>query len=399
VAVSGAADVEHDLVLSHSAYVALVFAGPQIAASLLEAGIALASDVWDRRRLVLAGQAALCASLALVARTHGPWGLTVGLALAGTASGVACGAAQALVVVNDPRGAERAMVRWTLFASIGDMLTPIVTAASIALGFSFRGAMAAIASVVALQCAASAAKRPQARPSAAERPQARPSAAERPQARPSAGLRGARADAPDDEPPPTALREGLARARRRPRLWAWLFAAASCTLLDEIVVALAVLRMHREQGASAAFATSAAVAFAAGAVVGSAASDAAVARIGGQRLLLASAALCAAALGLALAARSPLATCGALFVVGVTCAPHHAIAFARAYDEMPGHPGAVQAISQLFIVIDIAAPVALGVVADRFGLGAAMAGLLLQPLIVLACAVWMPPPEPCERPR
>jgi MFS family permease len=367
VAVAGAANVEHDLVLSHAAYVALVFAGPQIAASLLEAGIAFASDVWDRRRLVLAGQIALAASLALGGCTHGPWGLTVGLALAGTASGVACGAAQALVVVTDPRGADRAMVRWTLFASIGDMLTPLVTAASIALGFSFRGAMIAIAAVVVLQCATSAGLR--------------------------TGVKETDGDGEDREPPATPIRDGLARAARRPRLWAWLFAAASCTLLDEIVVALAVLRMHREQGASPAFATTSAVAFAAGAVLGSAASDRAIARFGGQRLLVTSAVLCAGALGLALAAHSPLASCGALFVVGVTCSPHHALAFARAYDEMPDHPGTVQAIAQLFVVIDIVAPLVLGVLADRFGLGAAMAGLLLQPLVVLVCAAWMPARE------
>jgi fucose permease len=166
--------------------------------------------------------------------------------------------------------------------------------------------------------------------------------------------------------------------------------AAFCTLLDEIVVALAVLRLHREQGVPIAFATSAALVFAAGAVAGSAIADGAVARFGGRRVLVGSAAACAAALGASLAAQSPLPACAALFVVGVACAPHHAIAFARAYDEMPANPGTVQAIAQLFVGVEIVAPLALGTLADRVGLRPAMACLALQPLLIILAAAIAP---------
>ena len=72
----------------------------------------------------------------------------------------------------------------------------------------------------------------------------------------------------------------------------------------------------------------------------------------------------------------------ALFVVGVTSAPHHPLSIARAYEELPDHPGTVQAMGQLFVVVDVGAPLLLGAVADRFGLGAAMGCLLLQPVVV-----------------
>ncbi len=369
MAVSGAADVERDLVLSHAAYVGFVFAGPQLAASLLEVGIALLSDVWERRRLMIAGQAGLAVALLFAAWTRSPGGLSVGLTFAGATSGVACGAAQALLVASDPKGPDRAMVRWTLYASVGDLLAPVLTAASIALGFSFRGAMVAVAVVVAVQCALSALGRT------------------------SAGT-PARDDPPDSEPPADALRAALGRAARRPRLWLWLFVAALCTLLDEIVVALAVLRLNREEGVPVAFATTAALVFAAGAIAGSALSDRAVERFGGRRVLFGSAALCGLALAASLASGTPLATCAALFVVGVACAPHHALAFARAYDEMPGNPGTVQAVAQLFVVVDIVAPMALGVLADRFGLRVAMACLALQPVVIVLGAAIAP-----DRPR
>ena len=83
-----------------------------------------------------------------------------------------------------------------------------------------------------------------------------------------------------------------------------------------------------------------------------------------------------------------MASALALVVVGVTSAPHHPLALARAYDEMPNNPGTVQACAQLFAVVDVVAPLALGLAADRFGLGFATACLLLQPAIVVACAAW-----------
>jgi MFS family permease len=55
---------------------------------------------------------------------------------------------------------------------------------------------------------------------------------------------------------------------------------------------------------------------------------------------------------------------------------------------MPANPGTVQALAQLFTAIDVVAPLALGLIADRFGLRAAIACLVLQPLVIAVCAVW-----------
>jgi FSR family fosmidomycin resistance protein-like MFS transporter len=360
VAVTGAPSVEHELGLSHAAYVVAVFAAPLLVAAGLEAAVALASDRWERRRLVVGGQAGLAVSLLAAAWTPSAWGLAIALALAGTASGVACGAAQAILVQTDGRGADRAMVRWTLFGAVGDVLAPLVTAAALARGWSYRGAMAATAILVAAQCLVTACT--------GVVPREPPGA-------------------PDAEPAPEALARALARAARRPALWVWLLTAATCTLLDELVVAMSALRMQREQGLSEAVAAAATAAFAAGAVLGAWLTDRAVEWVGRRRVLVGSALLCAVALGALLASRTAAPSCVALLLVGVTCAPHHALAMARAYDQMPGNPGTVQACAQLFVVVEITAPVALGLTADRFGLDAAIACLLLQPAVVATCAV------------
>jgi MFS family permease len=253
------------------------------------------------------------------------------------------------------------MLLWAVFASVGDVLTPLVTGGAIALGFSYRGAMLAIAVVVVVQCAGVV-----------------------------RGLggrtQGARERLVDSEPTADPIRAALARAVRRPRLWIWLFAAASCTLLDELVVALAALRMKYEQGASEPWAAAMAATFAAGGILGAALADRIVVRLGARAVLLVSSLLCACALAAASGPRSAIACCMALFVVGVTCAPHHALAQARAYEEMPGNPGTVQAVAQLFVVFDVVAPLAVGFVADRFGLRAALACLALQPVVVAGCA-------------
>ncbi|HEX3771343.1 MAG TPA: MFS transporter [Polyangiaceae bacterium] len=360
VAVSGAPSIEREFVLSHTAYVAFVFALPLLVAAVLEGGIALLSDLRGRRRLVAAGQAGLALSLAFTAWTHSAWGLALGLALAGTTSGVACGAAQALLVAQDPRGTDRAMVRWTFFGAVGDLLTPLVTAGAIALGFTYRGASLAVAGIVGAQCVGSLL---------------------------AGGADPDRAPSPDDDPPADPLRAALARALRNPRLWAWLFAAASCTLLDELVVALATLRLQREEGVREALAVAASVTFAAGAVAGTLATDALVERFGGRRVLVVSAASCVLALGVGVEVHQAVASSIALFVIGVTCSPHHALAQARAYDELPANPGTVQAIAQLFTAVDIGAPLALGAIADRYGLRAAIGALALQPVIVATCAL------------
>jgi MFS family permease len=365
--VSGAPSVERELGLSHRGYVAFAFVLPLIGAAALEAGLALLSDVWGRARLVFLGQAALAAALFFVAWTSSPWSLTLGLAVAGASSGVACGAAQAILVRSNRAGADGALVRWSLYCAVGDVLTPLMTASAIALGHSYRAAMGAVALVVCVQCVLSAVLF----------------------ARTGAAQDGAL----DPEPAADRLRTAIARAIRLPRLWAWLLAAASCTLLDELVIALATLRLEHDRTATASLATAVATMFSAGAVLGAAVTHRMVTRLSPRSVLLFSSAICGVGLAAMVATGSVVASSFALFVLGAACAPHHPLALARAYEELPEHPGTVQAMGQLFVVVDVGAPLLLGVVADRFGLVAALGCLVVQPAIIATCAALLAGPR------
>jgi hypothetical protein len=72
-----------------------------------------------------------------------------------------------------------------------------------------------------------------------------------------------------------------------------------------------------------------------------------------------------------------------LFALGASAAPQYALLKARAYAASPGRPGVVNALAQVFVLIDVAGPLAFGVVADAFGVRAALACLAVQPLAVL----------------
>lgn len=358
--VVAAPSVEQEQLVSHRGYVLLVFAGPLLLASLLEAGFALVSDRVPRRRLVALGLMALSGSLALCALAESATLLSLALGVAGTASGVACGAAQAELVTRDPAAADRTLTRWVMFGGIGDVLTPLVIGVVLWLGGSYHGALWVAALVIAVQALL---VRTGPAPSAVAAPLA---------------------VSADDAEPEVPLGQALRDGARNGRLWLWLFGAALCTLLDEIVVALTTLHLERDLGTSPAAAAGYAAALSFGGVVGAFMADRALACVSSTRVLVACASVCSVSLVLVLASDSAGWMLPALVLVGMSAAPQYALLQARAYAAVPGRPGVVNALSEVFVLLDILAPVALGVVADRFGLELALACLLTQPLCVLA---------------
>jgi hypothetical protein len=73
----------------------------------------------------------------------------------------------------------------------------------------------------------------------------------------------------------------------------------------------------------------------------------------------------------------------AILLLGACAAPQYALLKARAYAESPGRPGVVNALSQVFVIIDVLGPLALGAVADALGVVAALGCLAVQPCAVL----------------
>jgi predicted MFS family arabinose efflux permease len=359
--VVAAPDVEQTHGIDHAGYALLIFSVPTLLAALVEAPLALVSDCVPRRRVLALGLVALSASLLLAALAEHVWLLSLGLGLAGAAGGVVCGAAQAELVASAQHGgAERALSRWTVWASAGDMLVPPVVAAATWLGSSHRAALGSVAILIAAHALA------------LWRAPVRLS-----------DTSSAACEREEEQRLPVWL--ALRRSARMPRLWALLLATASCALLDELVVAFAALRLH-EHGWSPASAGAALTACSVGSLFGAVAAERVLARVAPRRVLAFSAIASLGALLLFVTASSPFVLAPALFLLGAAAAPHYPLAQAQAYAQARGNPGVVNALGQMLVVVDVGLPFVLGAIATRHGTTAALLALALQPLCMLLVA-------------
>jgi len=454
VAVVAAPEVEKFHEVDHAHYTLWVFAVPILLSSLIEAPIALVSDRLPRKMLLASGLGALAVSLVLASLATSPLLLAAALSLAGAASGVACDSAQAELVTRHPGGPALAMTRWIAFAAAGDALTPLAIAAVYWIGGTHRSVLALCGVLLGVHAyVVYRTQKRAAQPSAASKPQAiveksvdrapeaeavvnragaQPKAATpeaerpghhvpqldpQPQAAklsgaqpPTAGLLGAQppaaelcagqppaAELPvDEESASMPLRAALAESVRKPRLWLFLFGSASCALLDEVVVALAALRLHQDLGWTESHAALVMSGLSAGGVIGALISERLLASISSRRLLAYAATGSLLLLAVIVMASSAWLIISALFLLGMTCSLHWPLVKAAAYELVPGQPGVVNALQQAFVGMDIGLPLLIGVIASQYGLATALASLAAEPVILLIVALyWHPaPPAP-----
>jgi predicted MFS family arabinose efflux permease len=125
-----------------------------------------------------------------------------------------------------------------------------------------------------------------------------------------------------------------------------------------------------------------------GSVLGAALTERWLQRVSSNTVLNVSALVCVWAVTFVALAPSPAWMSPALLLLGLSAAPHYALLQARAYAQLPERPGLVNAIAQTSVVLELCAPAAVGVLAERCGLALAISSLALQPLIVLTL-VWV----------
>lgn len=301
-----------------------------------------------RQRLVAAGLAGMAASLILTSFAHGPLALALAAALYGPMNGIALGTGEAMYVDGAGDDTDRRLARWTVFASLGDVLAPAILALTTLAGISWRTCFAMCG--VALMLVAAATLRVEMTP----------------------------IEAHDDDKPEEPVWQSLRHALGHRTLVAWLAGAALCTLLDELLAVLSSVWISERFSPSLAAPTL--IAFSVGSTVGSLWLERLLARHSPLRLLAASSVACAASLIAWLWAPTwPFALAGA-FAVGLTAGPLHPLAKARAFAAMPTRPGLVNGASQAFIVLDLVAPALLAFTAERWGLRTALGLLALQPV-------------------
>lgn len=305
--------------------------------------------------LALAG-VGVASGLAIGARSFAA--LAAALSVWYVAIGVASGLAQAELMDAAPEARAESLARWSAAGALGDLLAPALVSGSLALGASYRGALAAVALASLLGALWLASLSPPA---------------------PSADVEGRERD--EDPAPLTASRLRAALADRA--LLAWVLGAALCDLLDEAFVALAALRVHARFGAraEALAAVLGAYTFAScAALVLVAPLLARVAPMGLLRVVCLGS--IGALAGFALADSLLWLTLFAA-LAGALEALQYPLAQARAYEAAPLDSGLVAALGSAAAVVPLGWPLLLGLLADRFGLTLALWALLAQPLGLL----------------
>jgi MFS transporter, FSR family, fosmidomycin resistance protein len=316
---------------------------------------------WSERVSARRFSAASLAVLALVtcgaALATGPIALAVCLALYGPASGCALSASEGVLVESRPELRERTLTRLNLAGALGDLAVPLVLGGLAWVGFGWRSALGSAAALAALLSAVHAGATALNRPLPTE-------------------------SGEDDENPSVFAALRFALGNRR--LLAWSAAVALTSLLDEVLVAFAVILLDHASPLARAFAVGAWTAGVLGALV---VLERWVGHVNSRRVLLGSAAVVAASLVVLACSSDVLVASSALFMLGVGTSALHPLAAARAYASLPGRPALVNAVAAAFIPVDAFAPLVLGAVALWLGTPAAILAILIAPAGI-ALAAW-----------
>lgn len=340
------------------AQVGLIFTVSELTGLLVNPAINAASDHWSKPRLVLGGILGLVLGFALAGSSPTFGWLLLAFTLIGATNGVAIGLGGAILIDQRPDAALSTTTRWVFLATIGDLLGPLFVAATVALQGSWRllmggGALIWLALALFL---------------GAQRFTAMP---------PS------RHAETDEQPLWHAVRTNLITGFKTPQLLRWLLLATIPTLLDELFLGFAGLFLTDIVGVLPSVLSLALLA----PIVGGLLSLGLMQRFGKSitpaRLLGNAALITLVGLVGLITAQSLWPALLGLFLTGLGAAPWYPIAKAQAYALLPGRAGTIRALQSLFAPLEIAAPLVIGLVAERWGIQTGVGLLLVAPILIL----------------
>jgi FSR family fosmidomycin resistance protein-like MFS transporter len=344
--------IRHDLGLSYG-QIGLLESAPLLLGSIMELPLGiLAGHGRRRRRAVLLGGAAFILTLIGAAAARSFAGLVVAFVLFFPASGAFVSLTQSGLMDADPGRREQHMARWELAGSAGSLAGPVLVIAVLAAGGGWRSAY------LALAAAAAAAWLGVAR-------------------NPPAPVPADRGDTPPTSPSPfTALRQ--------PGVVRWLvLLQVSDLLLDVFTGFLALYLVAVVHATPEQAALGVAIRLGAG-LAGDAALIRALNHVSGLVLLRASAAVTAVVFPAFLLAGGLVPKLLLLGCLSVATAPWYPVLQAELYGSLPDDSGVVVSLSSAAGLLGGAVPLAVGLLAQRFGLAWALACLAIAPPLLLA---------------
>ena len=342
--------IRHDLGLTYAG-VGLLLTIPGAVGAVVELAYGPISDAGGRRRLLLAGGVAFAAALLLAAAAGGFGMFLVALVLLSPASGAFVGLSQTALIDLEPGEHEQAMARWTLAGSVGVAAGPLLLAATVALGSGWRMLFAALG-LATLPLVAVVRRLPLPRPVE------------------TAGVRA-------------ELRRTVAALRRREVL-RWLALLELGDLVGDVFTGYVALYFVDVAGTTPATAALAVALLSGTGLAGDALLVVLLARGVRGLVYVRRSALALLLVVPAFFLLPGLAKLVPLAFLGLLRAGWYAILKARLFSALPGQSGAALSLSSLSGLLGSLPPLLIGLLAQRFGLGAALWLVLVAPLALLA---------------
>jgi FSR family fosmidomycin resistance protein-like MFS transporter len=141
--------IRDDLRLTYT-QIGLLLSLPGIVAAFIEPFIGVLGDVWRRRVLILGGGLLFTASLFLTSASYSFIFLLSSFIIFNPSSGAFVNLSQANLMDSDTNRREQNMARWTFAGSLGVLTGPILLGLFVYLGLGWRGTFALLASISTL---------------------------------------------------------------------------------------------------------------------------------------------------------------------------------------------------------------------------------------------------------
>jgi MFS transporter, FSR family, fosmidomycin resistance protein len=356
--------IKHDLALSYL-QIGLLAAVPLVLGSLIELPFGILSEAGRRRRrFILAGGLVFIAAVAAAGLARSFPALLAALVVFFPASGAFVSLTQSALMDAYPGRRAQHMARWTLAGAAGAVAGPLLVAAVLAAGGSWRLAflLVAAAGTVSWLAIMTASPTP-------------------PGPGPGGTADGESTAADDDDSGSwPGLRAALRMVAGSGAL-RWLL-EASDLLLDVLTSFLALYLVYAAHVSPSVAALDVAVRLGAG-LAGYALLPAVLERLASAQVLRASVLLAGGLYPAFLLVPGGGAKLAALAGLSMITAPWYPVLTAELYGCLPGRSGLAVSLTSAAGLVGALSPLAVGLAAQHTGLGWAMAGLAVVPLIML----------------
>jgi MFS transporter, FSR family, fosmidomycin resistance protein len=357
--------------------IGLLAALPLVAGGLLELPFGLLAGDGSRRwRVVLGGGAVFTGSLVAAAAARSFIPLLFAFVIFFPASGAFVSLTQSALMDADPGRRAQHMARWTLAGSAGSVAGPLLLAAVAAAGGGWRTAYLLLAGAAAAACAGVARCGPlAARPPGPAQEMQGPAKRDQPVS-PAAEAESVTKikDAP--------LRQAVSALRRGDvRRWLLLLEVADL-LLDVLSGFLALYLVAAAHATPAQAALGVAIRLAAG-LAGDVLVIRLLERFGSHSLLRAGAAAAAVLYPAFLVVPGLGPKLALLAALSMATAPWYPVIQAELYRSLPGRSGIAVSLTSAAGLAGGLGPLAVGFLAQRFGLAWAVTSLAIAPAVVL----------------